>query len=160
MKTLKSIDGKSMLIGVLLTSTIFFGVAATPPSEDKKIDSTLDQLKRLKTRLSFIKTQNKEIEPIIRYLIHLDNKFMRLNSPNNNWNDDQKWKWQKISAFAQRDKELKALLIKGWQREHGLSKEVAEKKYREEYQADGWEFVSMFQDNEGDDQLVYRKRVQ
>ena len=33
MKTLKSIDGKSLLIGGLLASTIFFAVGATGPTD-------------------------------------------------------------------------------------------------------------------------------
>ena len=33
MKTLKSIDGKSLLIGGLLASTIFFAVGATSPTD-------------------------------------------------------------------------------------------------------------------------------
>ena len=33
MKTLKSIDGKSLLIGCLLASTIFFAMGATGPAD-------------------------------------------------------------------------------------------------------------------------------
>ena len=37
---MKSIDIKSLLIGTLLTSTIFLGVAATPPEVKRAMDAT------------------------------------------------------------------------------------------------------------------------
>ena len=54
MKTLKSIDGKSLLIGGLLACTIFFAMGATGPT-DKWDDEQLWQTKVIDTNVDIDK---------------------------------------------------------------------------------------------------------
>ena len=71
MKTIKSIDGKSMLIGCLLASTIFFATGATSSTDKwddsqywtwKVVDTTKNPRLDIETEVSLSKLSDRETE--------------------------------------------------------------------------------------------------